>query len=224
MIAFIGAMESEVQALVKMMSDVKHQVHRHLDFYIGTIAGKECVVMKSGVAKIAAAMSTTVLLENFEVEIVVNIGTAGGLHPDMKVLDVVIAKQVTCHDLDVPGWEKGFDDEERCYYSDQKLLDVMHKITGDDQVWIGNMVTGDIFVCRDEQIKQIKKNYPNALCAEMEAAAIGQVCTHYQKPFLVIRSLSDIAYQDNNQMTFYEYEVRASERSANWCVKFVEAI
>ncbi len=169
-------------------------------------------------------MSTTILMENFEVNAVVNIGTAGGLQEDMKVLDIVVSLQVVHHDIDVPGWEKGFDLKERCYYSNEELVKIMRLVVQGEEssVWFGNIVTGDSFVYKDEQFNEIMKNYSGALCAEMEGASIAQVCQHYEKPFIIIRSLSDIVHHEENGMTFDEYAERASKRSALWCQKFVE--
>ncbi|MFV0380241.1 MAG: 5'-methylthioadenosine/adenosylhomocysteine nucleosidase [Anaerorhabdus sp.] len=226
MIVFIGAMEIEVQAILSLMDDVKKNVKSGIDFYIGKLSNQECIVVKSGIGKTYAAMSVAILMENYDVSGVVNIGTAGGLHPDMKVLDVVISKQVVHHDVDVPDWEKGFDLNERCFFSDKKYLEIMSDIISDEDcgVWLGNTVTGDCFVYREDQFDRINREYKGALCAEMEGAAIAQVCDHYKKPFIIIRSLSDVVHLNDSELTFNEYAKRASQRSAIWCKKFIEKI
>lgn len=221
MIAFIGAMETEVAEIVKKMKDVQKEEHSGFDFYLGTLSDKSCVVMKSGVGKTDSAMSTTVLLENFDVDEVINIGTAGGIHRDLEVLDVVVSTRVAHHDVDVPGWDKGFDGRSS-YVADKELVNKFQRIKEDNErIWFGDIVTGDCFVMTPLQVESIEKNYPGALCAEMEGASIAQVCTHYKKPFVIVRSLSDIVYLENNEMTFEEYVQKASERSARWCEKLM---
>ncbi len=224
MIAFIGAMEIEIQEILERMNNVKLEKRSGIDFYQGEFANKKCIVMKSGIGKTAAAMSTTILMENFDVDGVVNIGTAGGLQKEQNVLDVVVSVQVTHHDIDVPGWEKGFDLDERCYFSNPSFLEMMRNVVGTEnkQVWFGNMITGDCFIYRDKQIEEINEHYPTALCAEMEGASIAQVCDHYKKPFIIIRSLSDIVHHEESSMMFEEYAQKASKRSALWCEKFIE--
>lgn len=228
MIAFIGAMDLEVEAILEKMNDVKKQEISHVDFYRGKLSGVECIVMLSGVAKVAAALSTTILFEHFEIDGVVNIGTAGGLNIEQEVLDVVVSEKVAYHDIDVPdpNWPKGFNQEKTCFKADEHYIDVIKEIVneGNDRVWFGNIVTGDGFIYRDDQINRIQNEYPGALCAEMEGAAIAQVSRHYGKPFIILRSLSDITHKQNNEITFDEYAVKASQRSAIWCEKFISRI
>ncbi len=226
MIAFIGAMQLEVDALVSKMTEVQKKVYSGTDFYLGKLSEKDCIVMKSGIGKVASSMTTTILLENFQVSKVINIGTAGGIQSHLKVLDVVVSLQVTQHDLDVPGWDKGFDKAGFCYYADERLVENIRLLTEkeEDRVWFGNIVTGDCFIYLEEQLDRLKKEYPEALCAEMEGASIAKVCDHYKIPFIIIRSLSDIVFQEGNEMSFDEYADKASARSAKWCEKLIEMI
>lgn len=223
MLAFIGAMELEVQEFLKRMEDVKKHDISHIDFYTGKLAGIECLVMRSGVAKVAAAISTTIMFEHFKIDGVINIGTAGGLDMKEEVLDVVVSTRVAHHDIDVPGWDVGFDQERNSFIADQKMIDCLKSIVDEsDRVWFGDIATGDCFIYREDQIQRIMKDYPTALCAEMEGAAIAQVCRHYQCPFVIIRSLSDITHKEGNELSFDEYAEKASSRSALWCEKFIQ--
>lgn len=223
MLAFIGAMELEVQAFLNRMSDVvKHEIS-NTDFYIGKLAGIKCLVMKSGVAKVASAISTTIMFEHFDIDGVINIGTAGGLDMKEEVLDVVVSIRVAHHDIDVPNWDVGFDQERNSFSANKKMIDVLKTITSEsDRIWFGDIVTGDCLIYRDDQIQKIIKDYPTALCAEMEGASIAQVCKHYNCPFVIIRSLSDIAHKEGNELSFSEYAAKASSRSALWCEKFIQ--
>lgn len=228
MIAIIAAMSQEVEAIIDRMKEVKKQDYYQTLFYSGILGNYPVVVMQSGVAKVAAAMSTTQLFEHFDVEGVINIGTAGGLMNNQNVLDIVISTHVAFHDLEVPGesWEKSFTNERFCYASDPYYVEKLKEIVSEskDTVWVGPMVTGDCFVCTRPQVMGIKKYFPEALCAEMEAASIASVCQYYQKPFVVIRSLSDVPGQDKIELTFDKYLQRASARSALWCEKAVSVL
>ena len=223
MIAIIGAMKIEVDALLAHMSETEEHTLREIPFYTGKLASRPVVVCQCGVGKVMAALTTTVLLENYDIEGVINIGTAGGLMDFEEVLDVVISDRIAHHDILVPGWAVGFNDENpRCYKADPEYIRIINEIAGEhDRAWVGPIVTGESFVCEEEQVKAIKKNYPEALCTEMEGAAIAQVCDHYHVPFVVVRSLSDITLKEGNGMTFEEYAQKASARSAVWCEKFV---
>ena len=210
MIAIIGAMKVEIDALLKRMSEVQACPVQKISFYTGKLAGDPVVVTQSGVGKTLAAMSTTLLLEHFDVDGVINIGTAGGLLENQEVLNV-------------PGWNHGFGPDNPCCFSaDERYIQAAGEVIQEqDRAWIGPVASGDCFVNTPEQVERILRDYPQALCAEMEAASIAQVCAHYGVPFVVVRSLSDITLKEGNEMTFEEYAQKASARSADWCEKLV---
>ncbi len=227
MIGIIGAMEEEIQEILNLTKDIKHISYQNIDFYEGIMNHTPVVVMKSGVAKVAAAMTTTVLLEHYDVKGLINIGTAGGLKEEEEVLDVIISTKVAHHDVDVTpfNWPRGFDQTKTCYSADERYIQAIKNVIDEkDRVWVGPLVSGDSFIYNEKQVSEILKYYPEALCAEMEAAAVAQVATHFNKPFVIIRSLSDITIRDKNELTFDEYVVIASKRSAEWCYKVVDQL
>ena len=139
------------------------------------------------------------------------------------MLDVVISTRIAHHDVNVPGWNHGFGPDNPCCFSaDERYIQAAGEVIQEqDRAWIGPVASGDCFVNTPEQVERILRDYPQALCAEMEAASIAQVCAHYGVPFVVVRSLSDITLKEGNEMTFEEYAQKASARSANWCEKLV---
>ena len=228
MIALIGAMPEEVKAITQRMKNVLCRTYRNQKFYIGTLGSKKCIATQCGVGKTNAALTTAILLERYPIKGVINIGIAGGLDPREEVFDIVISERTAHHDIDIPGdnWPKGFDQTKTCFRSDagyvktaRKVMKKMHQ-----KAWIGDMVSGDQFIYRNKQITEILKNYPTALCAEMEGASIAQVCSRYKVPFIVIRSLSDIARKKNNEKSADFNVVQAADASALFCEKFLEEI
>lgn len=213
MIAVIAAMDSEVSAIVSKMNAEAKKIHG-IEFYEGTLENKDVVVMKSGVGKGNAAMSTTILLEHYPVEQIVNIGTAGGLKENENILDAVLSERVVQHDFDTSpiDGEAGIG----LYYdADPKLLAICEAALKDLDVTVhkGLVASGDQFIA-GEATKNLCDKFPDAMCAEMEAGAIAQVSAHYQVPFVILRSLSDVACKPDSHMDFQEYVKHASERSA----------
>jgi adenosylhomocysteine nucleosidase len=227
MIAIIGAMQQEVDELLKLCENVEEQTVHGNKFYTGRLSQTDVVVALSGVAKVAAAMTTTCLFENFDVSGVINIGTAGGLKSEQEVLDVVVSSEVAHHDVDITafGIKRGFG-ERFSYKAFPPFVEVVSNLIKDKEhrVWIGPMVSGDQFIHRQQQVENIFADFPNADCVEMEAAAIAQVSEHYKVPFVVIRSLSDIAVRDDNHLSFEEYLSVAAKRSAHWVYLAIDAI
>lgn len=224
MIAIIGAMDEEIKEVELLMSEEKKISINNINFITGKLSGYEIVLMKSGVGKVHAAVSCTVLFTNFDIDCVINVGTAGGLKEFESELDVVVSTKVAYHDVFAPDWERSFNGP-MSYVASSALVSIVESIiesNTDSNVWVGPMVSGDCFVSDKEDIDKIIKYFPEALCADMEAGAIAQCCKHFDKPFIVIRSLSDITIKDDNDLTFEEYITKASKQSAKWCKLFVE--
>ena len=108
-VAIIGAMEEEVTILRDKIENLEQMTIAGCEFNTGTLNGVEVILLKSGIGKVNAAMSTTILLEKFKPDAVINTGSAGGYEPSLNVGDVVISTEVRHHDVDVTifGYEYG---------------------------------------------------------------------------------------------------------------------
>lgn len=227
MIAIIGAMEEEVAAILHYLEHVETKTIKNIVFHQGTMNGKAVVVFQSGIGLVMAAMSLTVCLDHFEISHVINIGTAGGFHPDQKVLDLVIPDRLTYHDFDITpfGNERNFGPKNRfIYQADETLIRAFKPLISHERVWYGPMVSGNVFVSSPKQIDEIMAHYPEAQCVDMEGTALANVASAVGLPFIIIRSLSDIVTHPDNSITFDEYLTKASTRSAQLCHDFVSRI
>lgn len=215
MIGIIAAMQKECDALIAFMANVEEKEIHGLTFYEGTLSNKGVVLMKSGVGKGCAAMSTTILCDHYPIHSIINIGTAGGLKASMKVLDLVISDRVVQHDFDTSPLD-GDEGRGLSFQADNKLIKLVKEVLDQEtsSVFIGTIASGDQFIAHDHQIENIITCFPDVICAEMEAGAIAQVCTQFKIPFIIIRSLSDVAHQEDSQMDFLTYVDKASNRSA----------
>jgi adenosylhomocysteine nucleosidase len=219
-IGIIGAMEPEVAILRAQINQCETISVAGCEFYSGELAGHQVILTRSGIGKVAASMATTLLLERFAPDCVINTGSAGGFDPELHVGDVVISDDVRHHDVDVTafGYEPGqLPQQPAAFTSDRNLIQIAEQVMGqfpDLQSRIGLICTGDQFMCDPQRIAQLRQTFPTMMAVEMEAAAIAQVCHQFKLPFVVIRSLSDIAGTESPS-TFEEYlEVAAKNSSA----------
>ena len=219
-IGIIGAMEPEVAILREQINNRETITVAGCEFYSGELAGHQVILTRSGIGKVAASIATTILLERFAPDCVINTGSAGGFDPELHVGDVVISNDVRHHDVDVTafGYEPGqLPQQPAAFASDRKLIEVAEKVMHqfpDLQSRVGLICTGDQFMCDPQRIAQLRQTFPTMMAVEMEAAAIAQVCHQFKVPFVVIRSLSDIAGTESPS-TFEEYlEVAAKNSSA----------
>ena len=99
-IAIVSAMHQELEALLRAMPDEAPRVLAGREFWIGHLDGHEVVAVLSGVGKVAAATTATLLAGELGVERAIFTGTAGGLHARARVGDVVVAEALLQHDMD----------------------------------------------------------------------------------------------------------------------------
>lgn len=196
-VGIIAALDEEIEAIKKMMTDINIKQIYELKFLIGKINKKNIVLVKCGVGKVNAARCTQILIDNFNISYIINVGTAGGLNEKIEIGDIVIAEKLVQHDFDVTaaGREKGYiTDIGKYFYSDTKLIEksklAIKQIDEEFSQFIGTIATGDIFV-QDMNVKEKIIDEFDADCTEMEGAAIAQVCTLDRIPFIVIRAISD---------------------------------
>lgn len=218
-IGIIGAMDEEIEMLKAAMALREEEDVGGCLFIKGTIEGREVIVVKSGIGKVNAAIATALLIEKFKPESVINTGSAGGFHKDLDVGDIVIATEVRYHDVDatVFGYEYGqVPQMPATFQADPELANVAvqaAKHVPEVHVAEGLVASGDSFMSDAERVAFVTSKFPELLAAEMEAAAIAQTCSRFGVPFVVIRSLSDIAGKDS-QVSFDQFLKTAAEHSA----------
>jgi adenosylhomocysteine nucleosidase len=226
-IGIIVAMDEEREAILNIMADVKVEQVYNLRFLKGKIQGKNCILVKSGVGKVNAARTTQIMIQNFDVQYVINLGSGGSINRLLNIGDVLIAKQVVQHDFDITafghskGYITGIGDKIDC---DRDLVNEMEQIVQSMpersyQIKIGVIATGDIF-CTESWMKDKIRAKFDADVVDMECAAIAQVCYLDSVPFIVIRSISDTP-NGNNARTFDENLKLASKRCANILKEFL---
>ena len=223
-IGIIGAMEPEVAVLRKQIQGLETQTVAGIEFYTGTINDVDVVMSMSGIGKVAAAVSSTLLIEKYAPDCIINTGSAGGFDPALNVGDVVIGSEVRHHDADLTvfGYEIGQLPKMPAAFKPHPALaqaasDAMKASQQDVKIVEGLIATGDTFMADPTRVEQVRANFPSMQACEMEAAAIAQTCHLFNVPFVVIRSLSDIAGKQS-ELSFDEYLVTAAKNSADMVV------
>ncbi len=226
-IAIIGAMEEEVSLLRKQIQNLTTDNHANFEYYLGKIEHLEIVLLRSGIGKVNAAVSTALLLDRYQPDYVINTGSAGGFHSDLEIGDMIISQSVCHHDVDLTpfGYDLGqVPGSPTCFLPDphlvkiaQKSVEALHEVTH----MHGLIATGDRFMHQPEDVSQTRKNFPEMIACEMEAAAIAQTCHSMKTPFVIIRSLSDIAGKENS-VSFEKYLEKAATNSARLILEMLK--
>lgn len=237
----IGAMDEEISFIKKSMSVKGTSTVAGRVFYSGKLQGQDIVLVKSEIGKVNAAMTAQILIRDFKVTRVIFTGVAGGLDPALRPGDIVISTKLVEHDfgmlsgnvftpwqLDVP--RKGAAAVKYAEFTaDPALVDaawaaaqgaaldeINLKPGGADRrkpvVVKGGIATGDQFIASTKKREWLNRQF-GASAVEMEGAAVAQVCVTYNVPFVVIRSLSDLA-DDVSHNTFMLMKDAAAHNSA----------
>lgn len=244
--AILGALDTELKLIEEKMVDIQPEMVMGIKFLTGILHDRQIVLVKTGVGKVNAAMTITLLLNKFRPTEVILTGVAGGLNPDLRPGDIVIGKKLSQHDLGdylstglkpkgvrnpVNGIRNPVfipSDSWLIELAEQAATEVSLKsfliegIKRQPRVITGIIVTGDTFVSQDQKKKQLQKEF-KAEAVEMEGAAIAQVCYQHRIPFIVLRSLSDKADSKASE-DFKKFNKIAAQNSAELVIRLVKLL
>ena len=199
----MGAMQEELSAVLARMQDARCETVAGRQFWQGQFHGHAVVAVLSGIGKVAAAITATVLIEKYQVQRILFTGVAGGLARHVKVGDVVVGAELLQHDMDAsplfPQYEVPLVGRAR-FHADKAmtacLIESAKQALPQAQVHSGLIISGDQFVSSASESQRLQANLSDALAVEMEGAALAQVCHAYGIPMAVVRTLSDRADDD----------------------------
>lgn len=215
MLGIIGAMDEEVSKLKEAMQDVTIWSKASMDFYGGTMDGREVVVVRSGIGKVNAGICTQILVDEYGVDAVINTGIAGSLNAAIDIGDIVLSTDALQHDMDATGfgYEPGIIPrmDTSVFMADETLRTLAktccERVNPDIRVFEGRVVSGDQFIS-DKARKQFILEQFQGYCTEMEGAAIAQSAYLNNIPFLIIRAISDKA-DDSATEDYPTFEAKA---------------
>jgi adenosylhomocysteine nucleosidase len=206
--AIISALPEEQSGLQELLQGAQRVQAAGRTFWRGELLGKPVVLALSGIGKVAAATTATALIERMGVQRLLFTGVAGGLAPQVQVGDVVIGSEYLQHDMNAspifPQYEVPLYARSRFAASAELIAiisiaarEVFAPANGqfDPNMVLhqGLIVSGDRFVSTTAESAALQAALPDALCVEMEGAALAQVCFDYALPFVAVRSISDRA-------------------------------
>lgn len=218
-VGVIGAMDTEIKMLVENLENVVESREVFLKFYEGNFGKTPVVIVKSGVGKVNAGICTQTLITKFGCTHIINTGVAGGIAKELAVMDTVVSTDAIFHDVNAVGF--GYNMCEipglgtTNFPASLEMLEIAekafatlkeeNKVKG--KLVKGRVATGDVFVDTREK-KMVIKEICNPTCCDMEGAAIGQVAYLYKIPYIIIRSISDLA--ENTDEVYLEDEAAAN--------------
>ncbi len=233
-IGIIGAMDTEVRHLIARMDNPAETVIAGRHFFCGTLAGRDVVVVQSGIGKVSAALTAQILIDRFAVDCLINTGMAGGLDARLAVKDLVVGTGAVQHDFDLTafgharGYITGDDDSRATVFpaADTLVTAALDAaaavLPAGSKAITGLVASGDIFVDDSALKRRIIDDF-GAAVTEMEGGAIAQAAHDNGVPFLILRTVSDLAEHQAN-VSFTELEQYVGELAENITVALLEKL
>ena len=218
-IGIIGAMEEEVSILKEDMEIEETVSYASMDFCKGKLCGKDVVIVRSGIGKVNAGICAQILVDKFNVNMLINTGIAGSLDAQIDIGDMVISTDCVEHDMDASIFGDPVGQVPRMdtfsFPADPvlvgKALAANEEANPDIKTFAGRIVSGDQFVSSSD-VKDRLVNLFQAKCTEMEGAAIAHAAYLNKVSCVIIRAISDKA--DNSAtMDYPTFEKKAIEHS-----------
>lgn len=209
----LAAMPVELENLMQMpgLHAQKLELPGFYRVYRTQAGAAEAYFACSGIGKVNAAACAQRLIDAFSVDAVINMGIAGGISQTLHTLDVVIGSEVFYHDFTPPELLEKYYPFQKSYFCDEALAAAAGAVCAEvlpaGQYVTGPVASGDRFV--ESAAEKARIRALGALCCEMEGAAVGHVCHLNRVPFLILRSISDLA-DDEAPMLYSEFEKKAA--------------
>lgn len=228
-IGIISAMEEELQVILNAAIIERKETKACMKFNFGRLHENEVVLVTSGIGKVNAAICTQILIDDFNVDIIINVGVAGGVGKEVYPGDVVIGDSLVQHDVDTTVFGDRIGQIPRLdtyeFKSDKMLIEksenACREIT-EHKIFTGRIVSGDQFIANGAKIKWLDEEF-HALACEMEGASIAQVCYLNRIPFVVIRSISDNA-NNGAHIDYEKFKLTAVKNSSEILSNMIKLI
>lgn len=211
-IGIVIAVEEEFKSFLESSYEIEEIQFKKYNLHKTTVNGNEVYAIKSGFGIIDATAATTLLINCFDVELIINFGVTGALDPSLKVSELFVVNKCLHYDYDVSHIDnlRKFQYEE---FKDEFIpLDqgmIEYALSIDPTLRIAADSSGDRFVYERED--KIKRFMAGCNICDMEIAGIARTCYLNDVKCLSIKCISDEFDHDGSD---YIKNVKASSDKA----------
>ena len=225
-IGIITAMSSEQRQLANQLTAKTERSEGAFNYIEGKIRNNSVVLMQCGIGKVNAAAGTVELIRNFAPDCIISTGVAGGIDTCLNVMDVVASRQIVYHDVwcgegNAYGQIQGLP---LFFSGNDTLYDCALSLDTETPIHGGLICTGDKFITDANELKDIKRNFPEGLAVDMESAAIAQICYLYKVPFISFRIISDTPGAEQHLEQYKNFWGEMADRSFHVTETFLKSL
>lgn len=242
----MGAMPEEMNNIIVAINNKEIIERGSRIYYKGVLEGQEVVAVFSRWGKVAASTTVTHLILEFNVDRIIFTGVAGGISPDINVGDIVIAQRLFQHDMDARPLMRRFEipltgktSFEVPLQNIEIMSQAVHNFLKNNKDFrrklseqginypkmiVGDIASGDLFISSKEMKNALLRNLPSVVCAEMEGAAVAQVCNDYEIPLTIVRVISDNANEEAHVSAIGFVNQHAGDYSLSIIKEYIDLI
>lgn len=207
-IGIVIAMSKEFDSLDKLLGQPQNKKSIiGIDFSEYQLKNCTAIVARCGIGEIYATSATTVLVANYQVEILINYGFVGALSDKYKIFDMVAVSDIIHYDMDLSAFGNQigqYDDQKDAYWTTNKEL--TSQLIATRSIPSERIASADKFVRFTEAKLNIAKLFTAEIC-DMESAGIAIVANKANIPFASIKLIVDGVSGDSHA----EFEANAQK-------------
>lgn len=245
-----GAMEMEVEELLKIANIEKEENRNGFQFYLGHISEYPVIISETQVGVINASMATLIAIQNYNPIVIINQGIAGSHVDYIHRNDIVVGEKSVNINAFITGiknknegsnpFEWQFDTRSVEIKGTEKLINIAKNMKDMDyNLFYGILGGGDIFDREVDRIKWIQEK-KNTLCEDNESIAVYTICDRFKVSCIGFRTITnnevtqtekdgatstrkDIA-KDANRMIFKQHDASPAKVSQRFTVEYVKEL
>lgn len=199
-----GAEKQEIDYFLSKLQNSERKVIGGFEFYFGKINDRDVVISKTKVGEINASIATTIAIQSFKIDKIINQGTAGSHSVDVRRGDcVVVCDYVQINSYETVDGEyriRTFNTDDiiaKREYDNNFIKEIFDKISSvsERRIHLGKIASGDVWNKDVNIIKKIHKDY-DTLGEEMEIAGVYSVADSFKIPVVGVRIISNNSLLD----------------------------
>ena len=198
MFGIVVALEKEAQKFLKLTYATEKPALISKKIFVGSIFGKDFVLILSGIGKVNAALSTQYIIDNYSVDFILNFGSVGGLSGKTEICTYYSVDKCCQYDFDLSA----LDNVPVGYIQDYDTVYFPAKTDKFDFLPIKRLATSDRFTVKNCDIKIVSALGCDIF--DMEGGAIAEVCTANNIPLYIVKGVTDTHGSGNDADTFYK--------------------
>lgn len=178
-------------------------------------------VIRGGIGKAAMSFMIGICYARKHYDLILNIGVAGSLSPELKPMDVFCATKSCYYDVSLPSLPRGQMDDMPLYFEcDPQIVELAKRL--DSSIKTGLVVTGDLFVTKENLPKRLDEDFDHPLAIDMESAAVGESAYLGKVPYAILRTISDNVRTSEDDSEYNENVANASDRAAKIVIEILK--